>query len=64
MANIGQGRKAGDRRRVRANRIVDTAHVGRAAGNTLGRAAGTMTGKVSRTAEFNTGTSSSKNGRA
>lgn len=52
----GVGRKAGDRRRVRANRVVDTAHVGRAAGNMMGR--------QSRVAEFKTGFSSGKNGRA
>lgn len=55
MAN-GQSRKAGDRRRVRANRVVETSHVGRAPGNTMGA--------QSRVQEFKTGFSSGKNGRA
>ena len=50
----GSTRKAGDRRRVRKTRVVDTAHTGRAAGNTL---AGT-----SRIMEFKTGFAST--GRA
>lgn len=57
MSQIGQGRKAGDRRRVRANRVVDVAHTGKA---------NQMRGfpRVSRIAEFTTGTGRNKNGRA
>lgn len=53
---VGQGRPAGDRRRVRANRTVDTAHTGRAAGNSIM--------KTSRTGEFKTGAGNRMNGRA
>lgn len=55
MAKIGQGRPAGDRRRVRANRVVDTAHTGRAPGNTMM--------KTSRVGEFRTGMGGRANGR-
>lgn len=54
MKGTGEGRKANDRRRVRAQRVVDTAHTG---------AASKVRGfRISRTAEFHTGTG--KNGRA
>lgn len=56
MAQLGQARKAGDRRRVRANRVVDTAHTGK--GN---QQRGFQ--RLSRNAEFATGTGG-KNGRA
>ena len=59
MAGVGEGRKASDRRRVRANRVVDTAHVGRSI-------KGNMMGRQSRIAEFATGLGRArgKNGRA
>ena len=53
MSEIGQGRKASDRRRVRANRVVDTAHTGAAP-----KAKGF---RISRTAAFQSGMG--KNGR-
>lgn len=58
MANIGQGRKAGDRRRVRANRVVEVAHTGKAS---------QIRGfpRISRTAAFQSGMGTrGKNGRA
>lgn len=56
MAEVGKARKAGDRRRVRANRVVDTAHTG-AAPHVRGF-------RISRTAAFQSGTGVNKNGRA
>lgn len=55
MAKIGEARKAGDRRRVRANRVVDSTHTGRAAGSLM---------RVSRVGEFKAGFTTGKNGRA
>lgn len=59
MAGVGEGRKASDRRRVRAARVVSTAHTGRSV-------KGNMLGHPSRIAEFSTGISGArgKNGRA
>lgn len=58
MKEVGKARKAGDRRRVRANRVVDTSHTGAAPRTKVFRVGG-------RTAEFNTGMGSKgKNGRA
>lgn len=59
MAGTGEGRKANDRRRVRANRVVNTSHSGRSI-------TGNMLGRVSRLAEFGTGIAGArgKNGRA
>jgi hypothetical protein len=53
---LGTGRPAGDRRRQRPNRVVNTAHTGRAAGNTMM--------KTSRVGEFRTGMGNRANGRA
>lgn len=57
MAEIGKGRKQTDRRRVRANRVVEVAKTGKAAKTTGFR--------ISRTAAFQSGAGThGKNGRA
>lgn len=56
MAANGAARKAGDRRRVRAQRVVDVANTGKA---------DQVRGfRISRTAAFRSGATSGKNGRA